>query len=100
MMKPSYFEAVHQLVGGQLSGPDQGPVSDYKFVDGQTPPTEEVIQAKLTELTSAYDALDYSRKRADEYPDWSKQLEKIYDDGIEKWKSEMVDPVKAKYQKP
>ena len=28
------------------------------------------------------------------------QLNKIYDDGLTKWKSEMVDPIKAKYPKP
>ena len=58
------------------------------------------IQAKQAELKKAYDDLAYSRARSEAYPSWEKQLEKIYDDGIDKWKSEMVDPVKAKYPKP
>ena len=37
--------------------------------------------------------------RRKEYPDWQEQLNKIYDDGIDKWKSEMVDPVKTKWPK-
>jgi len=37
--------------------------------------------------------------RRNEYPDWQTQLNKIYDDGLTKWKSEMVDPVKAKWPK-
>ena len=40
-----------------------------------------------------------ARERQREYPDWRTQLNKIYDDGIDKWKTEMVDPVKAKWPK-
>lgn len=58
------------------------------------------IQAKQAELKTAYDDLAYSRARSEAYPSWDKQLEKIYDDGLDKWKSEMVDPVKAQYPKP
>lgn len=43
------FSAIHSLVGGQLAGTD----SEVEYVDGQTPPTEEAIQAKLTELQNA-----------------------------------------------
>tara|TARA_R110002110_G_scaffold348860_5_gene559128 strand:+ start:701 stop:1012 length:312 start_codon:yes stop_codon:yes gene_type:complete len=62
--------------------------------------TDEQIETKLIELTEAYNALEYARNRKAEYPDWSVQLNKIYDDGLTKWKTEMVDPVKAKYPKP
>ena len=48
-----YFDAVHELVGGQIGGPTHGPVSKYRFHDGQTPPTEEEIQAKIAELQAA-----------------------------------------------
>jgi len=61
---------------------------------------ESAITTEITRLQAEYDALEYSRNRKAEYPDWSVQLEKIYDDGIDKWKTEMVDPVKAKYPKP
>jgi hypothetical protein len=66
----------------------------------QTQPTEEEIQAEITRLQAEYDANEYQRQRASEYPSWQKQLEKIYDDGIDAWKTEMVDPIKAKYPKP
>ena len=42
---------------------------------------------------------EQSAYRKAEYPDWGTQLDKIYDDGLTKWKSEMVDPVKAKWPK-
>ena len=65
-----------------------------------TCPTESEIQAEITRLQAEYDANQYQRQRASEYPSWEKQLEKIYDDGIDAWKTEMVDPIKAKYPKP
>ena len=58
------------------------------------------IQAKQAELKAAYDALAYSRARAKAYPSWEKQLEKIFDDGLDKWKSEMIQPVKDANPKP
>tara|TARA_B100000424_G_scaffold237570_1_gene203149 strand:- start:42 stop:395 length:354 start_codon:yes stop_codon:yes gene_type:complete len=48
-----YFDAVHELVGGQIGGPTHGPISKYRFHDGQTPPSEEEIQTKLAELQAA-----------------------------------------------
>ena len=65
-----------------------------------TCPTESEIQAEITRLQTEYDANEYQRQRVSEYPSWQKQLEKIYDDGIDAWKTEMVDPIKAKYPKP
>lgn len=49
----TYFQAVYALVGGSMSGPDDGPISKFNFHAGQTPPTEKAIQAKLTELKNA-----------------------------------------------
>lgn len=60
----------------------------------------DAVQTKVDELQAEYDAKEYQRQRASEYPSWQKQLEKIYDDGIDAWKTEMVDPIKAKYPKP
>ena len=68
-------------------------------IDGFTKPSEEVVNAKITELKNAYASAQYKRQRASEYPSWEKQLEKIYDDGIDAWKSEMIDPIKNKYPK-
>jgi hypothetical protein len=66
----------------------------------QTQPTDAEIETEITRLKTEYDANEYQRQRASEYPSWQKQLEKIYDDGIDAWKTEMVDPIKAKYPKP
>jgi hypothetical protein len=51
-------------------------------------------------LKAEWDANAYARARQAEYPDMGSQLNKIYDDGIDAWKTDMVDPIKAKYPKP
>ena len=61
---------------------------------------ESKVATEVIRLQAEYDAQEYARNRQAEYPDWGTQLNKIYDDGITKWKSEMVDPIKAKYPKP
>jgi len=47
----------------------------------------------------AYDALAYSRSRKVEYPSIPEQLDYIYHNGVEKWKTDMILPVKEKYPK-
>ncbi len=42
----------------------------------------------------------YGEKRRKAYPSVGDQLDKIYHEGIDAWKADMVDPVKAKYPKP
>ena len=69
------------------------------FDDAESNPTDEEIDAEVKRLQAEYDAQAYSRNRQAEYPDWGSQLNKIYDDGLTKWKSEMVDPIKAKWPK-
>ena len=100
--EPSYFDAVLSLVGGQLSGPGSGPVEEFIFTDKQTPPTEEAIQAKLKELQSDYDAIQYQRDREVAYPSIQEQLDMQYWDavnGTKKWQ-EAVAKVKTDNPKP
>ena len=63
-------------------------------------PAQAEIDAEVTRQQAEYNTLEYARNRQAEYPDWGVQLNKIYDDGLTKWKTEMVDPIKAKYPKP
>jgi len=42
----------------------------------------------------------YKYKRAAEYPPLSEQLDYIYHNGVEAWKTNMIQPVKDKYPKP
>ena len=97
-MKPKLFDAVHALVGGQVSGGSNYPAS-YRFHDGQTPPTEKAVTDKLAELEADYDSKEYQRKREPEYPPWGDQLDDIYHNGITEWKK-TIKAVKDKYPKP
>tara|TARA_R100001509_G_C4701045_1_gene160031 strand:- start:89 stop:382 length:294 start_codon:yes stop_codon:yes gene_type:complete len=58
------------------------------------------VDIARTEINKELAATKYQRDRAEEYPDWGTQLDYIYHNGIEKWKTDIVDPVKAKYPKP
>ena len=57
-------------------------------------------KAKYDSLISTWNNEEYARKRATEYPDWGTQLDYIYHNGLDKWKTDIVDPVKSKYPKP
>ena len=50
-------------------------------------------------LQADYDAKQYQRNRATEYPSIGDQLDYIYHNGIDAWKTDMVDPIKNKYPK-
>jgi len=45
------------------------------------------------------DNVSYAVKRKREYPSEGDQLDKIYHDGIDAWKADMIKPVKDKYPK-
>ena len=100
-MKPTMFDAVHLLVGGGMSGdPDVFESIDYK--EGQTPPSKEEAENKLTELIAEYDAQEYARNRASAFPSIGDQLDMQYHDevdGTTTWK-DAVAKVKSDNPKP
>ena len=61
---------------------------------------QSAVDAARVTLDAEYSAVKYKDDRKAEYPDWGTQLDYIYHNGIEKWKTDIVDPVKAKYPKP
>ena len=64
-------------------------------------PTEEAIQAKLAEMQTEYDALEYARNRRAEY-DLLNQFELISDDDVNGTTThkDAIAAIKAKYPKP
>ena len=60
--------------------------------------SNEDILAKQAELKTAYDAKQYQRDRAEEYPTWQDQLDDIYHNGIDAWKA-TIKATKDKYPK-
>ncbi len=59
-------------------------------------PDKDLVAAAQIQL----DKEVYKQQRKYEYPDMGTQLDYIYHNGIDKWKTDIVDPVKQKYPKP
>jgi len=65
----------------------------------QTRPTDEEIVQEQAKLEYEKEVNEYQEKRSAEYPSWGKQLDYIYHNGVDAWKTDIVDPVKTKYPK-
>ena len=66
----------------------------------QTQPTEEEIQTEIDRLQAEYDAKEYQRKRAAEYPPIGDQLDALWKGGEAAANMlAKVQAVKAKYPK-
>ncbi len=80
-----------------------GDYDQIEWWDDENPiPTREEVEAEIARLTGLYDAKEYQRLRAAEYPDFKEYL-----DGIVKGDDAQVQAyidaclaVKAKYPKP
>ncbi len=90
------FDAISSLVGGQLAGNDDG--TKVNYIDKQTPPSDAEIDAELKRLEDEYEANEYQRSRALEYPSIVDQLDEIYHNGINAWKA-VIKKTKDKYPK-
>ena len=66
--------------------------------NGTTPISKSDIEAKIVELQAEYDANQYQRNRAKEYPSIVDQLDDIYHNGIDGWKA-TIKVTKDKYPK-
>ena len=65
---------------------------------GGTPSMEDIVQ-KVAELEYLEEVEVYKVQRAAKYPDFGSQLDHIYHNGVDSWKTNIVDPVKAEYAK-
>ena len=100
MRDPSKIDrhtAIRSLVGGNLktSGENQEKVF---YLDGQTPPSDAEIDSEIKRLQAEYDANQYQRSRASEYPSIPDQLDEIYHNGVDSWKA-VIKVTKDKYPK-
>ena len=75
-------------------------IDDSKGIFDKDGKEVTVEQSKVDAARVELNKLNYKWQRADEYPNWQTQLDYIYHNGIEKWKTDIVDPVKNKYPKP
>ena len=73
-------------------------ITNIKWLEGTTVISKSDIETKLAELQAVFDAKDYQRKRAEEYPSMANQLDDIYHNGIDAWKA-TIKTTKDKYPK-
>jgi len=78
-----------------ISGADENGSAIYKDTQDFT---WSQVSAKKVELQTAYDNNEYQRKRAAEYPSIVDQLDDLYHNGIDGWKT-TIKAVKDKYPK-
>ena len=97
--KPTKFRAISELVGGGISGADDGTLMEYR---GKTPPTEAEIDAKFKSMLDDWEAKQYQRDRSRSYPSLQDQLDMQYWDsvnGTSLWK-DAIAKVKTDIPKP
>ena len=93
------FDAITSLVGGIIMHGDE-----VTYVYGQTPPTEEEIQAEITRLQAEYASLAYARKRQREYPSIKDFMEAYTEKEIggdsTKWDAYIINYNKVRTENP
>jgi uncharacterized protein (DUF362 family) len=62
------------------------------------PVTDAQIEAEMVRLQAEYNAKQYQRSRAAEYPSFAEQFDTLYHGGYDAWKAQ-IDSVKLKYPK-
>ncbi len=76
----------------------------YKLVNGQmvsnTPEEDAELEAFWKDEAKKMAKVQYQEDRREAYPSFADQLDFIYHNGIDKWKTDIIDPIKKKYPKP
>ena len=60
---------------------------------------EQIVSYDEVAVQAVVDANAYKEARAKAYASLAEQLDYIYHNGIEAWKTDMINPVKTKYPK-
>ena len=72
--------------------------STIQWLNGTSPIGQSDVETKQAQLQADYDAKQYQRDRAKEYPSIVDQLDDIYHNGIDAWKA-TIKVTKDKYPK-
>ena len=99
-MTTSIIDAIISLKKGVGVTVEDNSFNKIKWDDQAEKFTKKYIQDEMDRMDKEYSDNEYQRSRASEYPPWNEQLDKIFHDGVAKWKSEMIQPIKDKYPKP
>jgi hypothetical protein len=97
MIYPTNIDAIQSLVGGGITQQADGNII---YHDGQTPPSESDIDTKLATMISDWEAQEYARNRASEYPSLLELTVALYDTDDKSAVEAKRAAVKLKYPKP
>ena len=95
-IKPTKVDALRSLTTGSISYDDN--CVNVTYLEGQTPVPKADIDAKYNSMISEWEAQEYARNRATEYPALAEQLDEIFHNGIDSWKA-VIKVTKDKYPK-
>ncbi len=96
----SYFQALRSLVPDAKLYVEDNDWEKVNWSDERQQPTKSEVDAEVDRLQAESDANQYQRDRQSEYPNIVDQLDYIFHNGVDKWKEDIVQPVKDKYPKP
>ena len=83
---------------GATSGFRPSTTEVVDWCENKNPPSDDALNAEIDRLKAEYDAQEYARNRATEYPALAEQLDEIYHNGIDSWKA-VIKVTKDKYPK-
>ena len=92
------IDAVLEINPSAVISVSDNNIDSIQWLNGTTPISKADIEAKITELQTIYDNNKYQRDREAEYPSIKDQLDDIYHNGIDGWKT-TIKAVKDKYPK-
>ena len=93
------FEAIYKAYPNVVTISD-GDSSGKTFTRDEDGKDVTIDQSLVDAARVELNKLNYKYERQVAYPDWGEQLDYIYHNGIDKWKTDMIDPIKNKYPKP
>lgn len=99
-MTPHISDALFNLVGAasfQVHGDTYADI--IWFDENISLPSESAVMQELARLQVEYQAKQYQRDRAAEYPSFADQFDTLYHGGYDAWKAQ-IDAIKLKYPKP
>ena len=87
MIKNKVIKAIQKIKADAQVSVSDDDINTIVWENGETPILKSDIEAKMVEIQTEYDALEYSRNRKKEYPSIVDQLDDIYHNGIDAWKA-------------
>tara|TARA_A100001015_G_C14951182_1_gene696843 strand:+ start:481 stop:813 length:333 start_codon:yes stop_codon:yes gene_type:complete len=94
---PNFDEEVI-LMSDVESGVSKSYIGQWNITE-KTKPTDEELNALESEATKLENNAKADSNRKAEYLSWEEQLDYIYHNGITKWKTDHIKPIKDKYPK-